>query len=184
MTTNLYFVRHAHSVYTPDEYGRPLSERGFSDVSAVTGLLEKKQIDCVFASPYKRAIQTVEGIAARLQKEIRIEPAFRERRVAEVPVSDFSSAVEKLWRNPEFHWQGGESNTLAQKRGVRATLDLLNKHNGENVVIGTHGNIMVLIMNYFNDQYDYEFWQNLAMPDIYQLTFSGTRLTTVRRIWE
>lgn len=24
MTTNLYFVRHAHSVYSPDEYKRPL----------------------------------------------------------------------------------------------------------------------------------------------------------------
>lgn len=28
--TTLYFVRHAHSTYTPDEVERPLSEKGYS----------------------------------------------------------------------------------------------------------------------------------------------------------
>lgn len=36
MTTNLYFVRHAHSTYTPDELGRPLSEKGIQDARMVT----------------------------------------------------------------------------------------------------------------------------------------------------
>gem|GEM_PF-7099402 len=32
-------------------------------------------------------------------------------------------------------------------------MNILEKYKGENVVIGTHGNIMVLIMNFFDSQF-------------------------------
>ncbi|KQB93786.1 phosphoglycerate mutase [Geobacillus thermodenitrificans] len=51
-------------------------------------------------------------------------------------------------------------------------------------MIGTHGNIMVLIMNYFDKQYDFRFWQRLAMPDIYQLSFRSNELMAIERIWK
>lgn len=35
MKTNLYFTRHAHSNYTPDEYSRPLSEQGIVDADKI-----------------------------------------------------------------------------------------------------------------------------------------------------
>ena len=79
MLTNLYFVRHAHSTYTPDELGRPLSDKGQVDAEEVTQFLKKENIDIVISSPYKRAIQTVEGIAEFSDKEIIIDHGFRER---------------------------------------------------------------------------------------------------------
>lgn len=42
---------------------------------------------------------------------------------------------------------------------------------------------MVLIMNYFDQKYDFNFWNELAMPDIYKLTFEGESLVEVKRIW-
>jgi 2,3-bisphosphoglycerate-dependent phosphoglycerate mutase len=60
----LYFVRHAHSIYTPEELKRPLSKKGFSDVEKINQLLFKESIDIVISSPYLRAVQTVEGVAA------------------------------------------------------------------------------------------------------------------------
>ena len=53
---------------------------------------------------------------------------------------------------------------------------------GKNIVIGTHGNIMVLIMNHFDAQYDYSFWKELKMPDVYRMTFDGLKLKEVKRI--
>lgn len=72
LQTNLYFVRHAHSTYTPDEFGRPLSERGFTDANTVTDLLKNETVDNVYSSPYKRSIQTVKGIAKYIGKEIEL----------------------------------------------------------------------------------------------------------------
>ena len=62
MQTTIYFVRHAHSTYTPDELGRPLSPKGYMDAERITDSLKHESIHYVLASPYKRAIQTVEGI--------------------------------------------------------------------------------------------------------------------------
>ncbi|MFN7249913.1 MAG: histidine phosphatase family protein [Anaerobacillus sp.] len=182
--TNLYFVRHAHSTYTPDELGRPLSESGLTDAMKVTDFLKTEGIDIVVSSPYKRAVQTVDGIALFIDKDVEIVDGFKERTLTTVPTEDFTLAITKVWEDYNFSWQGGESNNVAQKRGVEATNSVIEKYRDKNVVIGTHGNIMVLIMNYFDKQYDFTFWRNLDMPDIYKLTFDGRELRIVKRLWE
>ncbi|QCR31182.1 histidine phosphatase family protein [Lysinibacillus sp. SGAir0095] len=183
MLTNLYFVRHAHSIYTPDELRRPLSEKGCIDAEKIRQALENENIDIVISSPYKRAIQTVEGIANVINMEVILEEDFKERTLSIEPVEDFNLAITKVWENATFSWPGGESNIMAQKRGIRAMDKLLNTYAGKNVAIGTHGNIMVLIMNYFDKKYNLSFWENLDMPDIYKLTFDNKVLKDVKRIW-
>ncbi|MGD6843563.1 histidine phosphatase family protein [Bacillus infantis] len=183
MLTNLYFVRHAHSTYTPDELARPLSIRGFADAERITGILEKEDIDIVISSPYKRAVQTVEGVAKIIGQEVIIEDGFRERNLSANPVEDFNLAIARVWEEPSFSWEGGESNINAQKRGVKATLKVLETYEGKNIAVGTHGNIMVLIMNYFDKKYGFSFWKNLNMPDVYKLTFNKRDLKEVNRIW-
>ncbi|TCP29383.1 2,3-bisphosphoglycerate-dependent phosphoglycerate mutase [Scopulibacillus darangshiensis] len=183
MSTNLYFVRHAHSTYTPDELGRPLSEKGFQDANRVTKLLSYKHIDHVISSPYLRARQTVEGLADSVGKDIKIIEGFKERKLQDGSAGNFEEAVKKVWSDYSFAWEGGESNLEAQKRGIVATEWVLKQFKGSNVAIGTHGNIMVLIMNYYEKQYDYEFWKQLAMPDIYKLSFDGDKLIGCKKIW-
>jgi hypothetical protein len=60
---------------------------------------------------------------------------------------------------------------------------VLNQYRGENIVVGTHGNIMVLIMNYYDKKYNYNFWFNLNMPDVYKLSFEDEILVGVEHIW-
>lgn len=182
--TSLYFIRHAHSIYSRDELGRPLSSKGLDDATKVTHLLAKEPIDFVISSPYKRAIQTVEGIAERIEQDVQIEPDFRERLLTLKPVEDFQEAITKAWSYPSFSYPGGESNSVARQRGVNRTLKLLEKYEEKSIVIGTHGNLMVLIMQYFDQRFDFSFWQKLSMPDIYKLDFRQDRLKTVQRIWK
>lgn len=184
MTTNLYFVRHAHSVYSPDEYHRPLSERGLQDAQRVTEILKSESIDHVLSSPYRRAIQTVKGISDYLETEVVIVKDFKERVLAGQRVAHFDEAIAKVWADEQYAWPGGESNHSARNRGLRAAMKVLESYEGQNVVIGTHGNIMVLIMNGFDSQYDFRFWKELAMPDLYKLSFEGTVLKEVERLWD
>jgi 2,3-bisphosphoglycerate-dependent phosphoglycerate mutase len=179
----LYFVRHAHSAYTPDELKRPLSQKGKVDSVKITQILKKENIDYVISSPYQRAVQTVEGVAQFIGKDVIIEKNFKERNLSEGPVEDFQIAITRVWEEPTFSWDGGESNIGAQKRGAKATLNVLERYEGKNIAIGTHGNTMVLIMNYFDKKYDFGFWKELDMPDIYKLTFDGITLKEVYRLW-
>jgi 2,3-bisphosphoglycerate-dependent phosphoglycerate mutase len=183
MVTNIYFVRHAHSIYTPEELNRPLSERGLKDAEQVTKLLAGENITDVVASPYKRAIQTVEGIANLLGLDIAVDDGFRERKLADSAIDNFDKVVLKYWQDFNFSVSGGETGCFAQDRGIKALMNILNKHRGGNIVIGTHGNIMVLIMKYYDKKYGYDFWNSLSMPDIYKLSFEEGRLLEVKRIW-
>lgn len=95
MRTEVYFVRHAHSNYSSDEYGRGLSEKGKKDMELVTELLmEEKNV--FYASPYRRAIETIEGSAKALGLNINIEENFRERVLTQDYINDFESAVKKI----------------------------------------------------------------------------------------
>ncbi|KMP95380.1 histidine phosphatase family protein [Bacillus wiedmannii] len=180
--TTIYFVRHAHSIYTKDERVRPLSEKGHLDVENVTRLLKDKHIDVVISSPYKRAMQTVQGIANTYNISIQIEEDLRERLLSKEPVTDFNDAVQKVWEDWDFAHEGGESNDVAQRRAVICMQNILKKYKGKNIVIGTHGNIMVLLMNYFDSKYDFQFWKTLHMPDVYKLTFDNNCFSSAERI--
>ncbi|MFE6799925.1 histidine phosphatase family protein [Paenibacillus chitinolyticus] len=113
MITNLYFVRHAHSTYSPDQLNRPISERGKEDARKVTEILKNKGINVRISSPNKRAIQTIEGLTGIYGIDIVIEEDFKERLLSEKPLNDFDSAIAKVWEDYSFSWDGGESNVVA-----------------------------------------------------------------------
>lgn len=182
--TNLYFVRHAHSTYTPNERHRPLSERGKKEAAKVTDSLIERNIEVVISSPYCRAIQTVEGIAQLIHKEIVLCENLKERTLSTQPVKDFEQAVRMVWENLDFKLSGGESNHEAQSRGVATIEQLLISYQGKHIAIGTHGNLLALILNYYDSCYDYHFWKSLDMPDVFQLTFKGFSLQDIKRVWQ
>lgn len=182
--TEIYFVRHAHAHYSEDEYHRPLSAQGERDAERVTNLLKHQRIDAVYTSPYRRAIQTVEGIAQARHLPVQTIDALKERQLSSGVLEDFHAAVQRVWHEPSFAWAGGESNQQAMARAIPSLRNILLTHPQQSVVIGTHGNIMVLMMHYFDAQYDYAFWQKLSMPDIYRLSFQGLSLQEVTRVWQ
>ncbi|WP_421378438.1 histidine phosphatase family protein [Bacillus salacetis] len=184
MKTNVYLVRHAHSFYTPDELERPLSEKGFADAKKIKGILAEEKIDLFISSPYRRAVQTIQGAADVFGKEILIADAFKERTLTAEPADDFDLAISKVWEDWFFSWEGGESNITAQERGIAGLLKVLEEYEGKNIVIGTHGNIMVLIMNYFDKTFDFAFWKQLEMPDIYKLTFEEGKFNGAARVYK
>lgn len=181
--TNIYLVRHAHSFYTPDEINRPLSDKGLLDAIRVTELLIKEKITHVFSSPFKRAIQTVEDVANIFDLNIVINDNFRDRKLADHSVDDFNKVIFEYWQDFNFSLEGGETSYVAQARGVKALQNILEHYSGGNIVIGTHGNMMVLIMNYFDQTYDYDIWRQLKMPDIYKLSFDEKKLMNVKPMW-
>lgn len=89
-----------------------------------------------------------------------------------------------MWEDWTFAYEGGESNDVAQKRAILCMQNILEKYKGKNIVIGTHGNIMVLLMNYFDSKYDFQFWKTIQMPDVYKLTFDNNRFISAERIEE
>jgi 2,3-bisphosphoglycerate-dependent phosphoglycerate mutase len=182
-TTMLYLVRHAHADWQPDET-RPLSESGRAAAQAVARLLSARPVVAIYSSPAQRSIETVEPLARRLRIHVDVVPELRERQLPVVAEGDFESIVRETWRVPTRATADGESNAMAQTRGLTAVRQFIARHAGQHFVVATHGNLMTLILNGFDPSFGYEFWRELSFPDVYALEFEGTALNRVRRMWD
>lgn len=160
--TTIYFVRHALSAYSLDEYSWPLSVHGELDAVQLVELFHNIHIDQIISSPYKRAIQTIEPLEN-----------LKERVLAGIPVVDFEASMESLWRDEYFSFEGGESNVVAQKRAVEAIEPYLN---GQVLFIGTHGNIMTLLLNAFDSSNGIDYWRKLKMPDVVKCVLKNNNI--------
>jgi 2,3-bisphosphoglycerate-dependent phosphoglycerate mutase len=178
----LYLVRHAHSVWTPDEQ-RPLSGQGLLAAQDVARLLRALPIAAVYSSSSLRALQTVRPLAAQLRLDVRERDDLVERRLAAQPVEDFMAALRGLWAQPDRALPGGESNRSAQRRGVAAVRQIAQAHPGQHVAVATHGNLMALILQHHDPAVDFEFWQRLSLPDVYRLDLSAQTARPPRRLW-
>ncbi|RKD32460.1 histidine phosphatase family protein [Thermohalobacter berrensis] len=181
MKTNMYLVRHAEVKYIPDDLIRPLSEKGKKDVKKVTSFFKDKPITKIVSSPYLRAVDTIKGVA--LDKNIQIEKIYdcRERKVANKFIDDFDSFINQQWEDFDFHLEGGESLNQVQKRGINVIFDLLERYESENIVIGSHGTWISVVLNYFDKKYNFSFWKTLKMPDIFLLVFNKKELQLIKR---
>lgn len=92
---HFYLVRHAHADWQPDEQ-RSLSARGKLATAHVAAVLMPYPITTIYASPYRRASETVEPFAQQRGLSIVTLPALRERQLAGEPAVDFATAVEAV----------------------------------------------------------------------------------------
>lgn len=188
MDTSIYMIRHAESIFViGKERTRKLSIQGELDAKKVTAIMSEKEIDLIVSSPYPRAIQTIEGIADAKNIEVKLFEELRERQLKgayKLSEEEIQQAIKKSFEDTEFNLSGGESVKDVQNRALPVIKNLLIKYAGKKIIIGTHGNVMTVIMNYFNEEYGYDFWKNTSKPDIYKLTFFDETLKSVQRVWK
>lgn len=186
--TIIYFVRHAESPYIRGmERSRGLSSKGSSDAIRIKEVLKNVNIDVLISSPYERAILTIKELATELNIEIILEEDLRERQLAgeeyNISKERFFESKRRVYEETNYSFPGGESSKDAQERAVKVLNKIIEEFSGKRIVIGTHGDIMTLMMSYYDPRYDFKFWESTTMPDIYKLEFDGNKLVNVTRLW-
>ncbi|WP_426450802.1 histidine phosphatase family protein [Paenibacillus sp. S-38] len=190
--TTVYFVRHAASPYSAgQERERGLSAAGEEDALRAARLLEGEGIDLLVSSPYRRAVLTLQPLAERLGQAILLEEDLRERKLSEEPLfpsrEAFYEAKRALFADPLLRYPGGESSEQARQRGTAVLQRLLLANPGRRLALGTHGDIMTLMLGAWDPAYHFTFWQSTSMPDIYKAEFhmdaAGPQLYAVTRLW-
>ena len=182
--TELFLVRHAHAVWTTDEM-RPLSVQGHRQARAIADALEDLRPRAIYSSPYTRARQSVEPLAARLGLPIAEMADLRERQLSSGKVDDFQGAVRTTWDDLDFAHEGGEPNRDARSRVRAACETILDRHAGDRVVVATHGTLLALLLNSFDPCIGFEFWTRVSEPDIHLLSVGpNPGEFAIRRIWK
>ncbi|MGY2609265.1 histidine phosphatase family protein [Bacillus pretiosus] len=188
MNTYIYMVRHGESSKLEgSERTRGLTEKGSLDAHRVTDILKTEGIDTFISSPYKRAVLTIEKTANLYEKEILIYENLKECMFSSgdqvISDKEVYPLVKKMFSNPDFTLMEGESYKDCQRRVVKVLKEILMDFQGQKIVIGTHGLVMTLMMNYFDKQYGFEFLIHTSKPDIYKLEFNDEQLLNVKKLW-
>lgn len=187
MNTFVYMVRHGESPKKGNDRTRGLTKKGYLDAKRVTDILKDKEIDVIASSPYIRSILTVEQLAQQIGEEVLVFEDLKEKIFSlgnnRVPDKELVPLLEKSFAESNFSLEGGESNADCQKRAIKVLKELLETFRDKKIVIGTHGAVMTLMMQYFDSAYDLDFLHSTSKPDIYRMEFNEKVLVNVQRIW-
>lgn len=179
--TKVYFVRHAEPKHDhEDDRTRPLTAEGMTDRKIVLETLKEKEIDVFYCSPYVRSMATIEEAAKAFGMEIHTDERLRERQKGNEGNSS-GNVLKMRWADFSFHEEGGESIGMVQERNMAALREILEKNEGKNIVIGTHGTALSSILNYYNPSFNCDDFLRIVdwMPYIIELDFEGEKCVGV-----
>jgi 2,3-bisphosphoglycerate-dependent phosphoglycerate mutase len=177
---DVLLVRHAEPIAfgTPDIHDddRPLTDAGRAAAEELAAELDGWEITAIYSSPYERAVQTVTVLAERRGVPVQLLDDLRERRLSVEPHDEWRATLERSWDDADFELPGAESGRTAQRRAI-AILDLLRTRHadGGRIVLGSHANLISLILQALQPGVGYDFHMAMPTPALYRLTHDGLR---------
>jgi 2,3-bisphosphoglycerate-dependent phosphoglycerate mutase len=166
MSQVLYLVRHCQA--TGQEPDAPLTEIGQQQAIALVDWLGEVQINRIISSPYIRAYQSMVPLSKRLGLTVEVDDRLVERVLSSTPLHDWQEKLAETFVNLDLNFVGGESSRAAMSRGVAVVNEVIQQAESSAAIV-THGNLMTLILNFFDEQIGYTDWANLQNPDVYQV---------------
>jgi probable phosphoglycerate mutase len=167
--TRVLVLRHGQSegnvaqVWTSSLEGYPLTERGREQARAAGERLTDRGVTAIYASPLPRAQQTAAEVGAVLgipvatlagvhELDVGVHEGEHDDNVAPVALHVFSA----WWRDEDLTagFPGGETGQQIVDR-MRAALDsVADRHEGETIVVVSHGGAMAVGIQWLCDNLD------------------------------
>ncbi len=150
--TEMWLVRHGQTDWNlagvyQGQTDIPLNETGIEQAKALAQSLAGAHFDAIYSSDLMRARQTAEIIAGQFNLPVIIDPRLREIRqgvwegmtiqeVKRIYAPDFTRDAELIMM-PRA--EGAESLAEVITRVVEAANEIHNRHNGQRVLLASHG---------------------------------------------
>lgn len=178
-TQQVVLLRHAEA--TGQDPDASLTAEGCRQAAQLAEVLLPLGIERVVASPYRRAVASLEPFCGRSGLALETDVRLAERVLARGSLPDWRAQLRRTFEEPDYCLEGGESSRTAQARGVAAVLAAAAA--GQRCALVTHGNLLALILQWADPGVGYEHWSRLSNPDAFVLQLSGERAQGYRRLW-
>lgn len=88
------------------------------------------------------------------------------------------------WKATEWESDWGEFIQDVKKRNDEVLMDVLDKYEGHNIVIGTHGTSLSTILDYLSPEYGYDDFIRMMdwMPNIVEIVFDKRDVVEINEI--
>lgn len=178
---HIFLIRHCQANgQAPDA---PLTEAGRTQADTLAHFLMNQKISSakIVSSPYTRALQTIAPFAKLTHLEVETDQRLIERKLSEEKLDNWMEHLKQTFLNLNMKLKGGESSHEAMGRAIAA----LEEHSAENTtaIFVTHGNLMSLMLQYYDERDGFDTWQSLSNPDVYEIHYLEDG-PVVKRVWE
>lgn len=183
---NIFVVRHGETDFNKEGryLGRtdePLNSLGISQAKEIAKKTKGLNVEIIYCSPLKRAVQTARFIAKSCSCEIIVKECFIERSIGDYEGLTKDEAKNKY---PNLYLKNitrifneappkGETINEVMARVYSGLNEIKNQDKFSNVLILTHGFVAKVINKYFNPQIsDQDFFNfNLSNAEIVKYSF-------------
>ena len=179
MNPTLYLIRHCQA--TGQEPNAALTAAGIIQAEQVALCLCDVGIDRIVASPFARAVHSIEPLAQRLRLEIETDPRLQERVLGGGDLPNWRECLRETFDDLDLRFPGGESSREAMQRASAAVQDALHTHEAFAIALVSHGNLSTLLLKLFDASIGFSTWENMTTPDIFciQIAAAGATITRV-----
>ncbi|GKU80628.1 histidine phosphatase family protein [Niallia sp. NCCP-28] len=166
MKKTIYLIRHCQA--NGQESDAALTELGWEQANKLADCLADVPVDRIISSPFLRAVQSLTPYAENNDRIIQMDNRLSERILSSVSYADWMEKLEATFLDMDLKFIGGESSREAMNR-IAEVIEEVQKSEDSNVIMVTHGNIMSLLLNYYDKNFGFKEWENLKNPDIFLL---------------
>ncbi len=167
-------VRHVSSetdLLRPERDWR-LTDAGEAQANALAQQYSDESIGALYASSFRRAIDTLKPLAERLGCQITQIEDLREKRLSAEPMADFLPHVERSFADYEYALPGGESASQALQRFNAAMQVVVQDESEGALIVASHGNVIALFLSQFDTAFGFDGWRAMTNPHVFQLSWS------------
>lgn len=152
-----------------------LSPAGEAQATGLVPALAPLGITRIYTSPYRRCRDTLVPFADACGLEIAVHEGLRERRIAGQWVPDFREVWRRSWEDFSFALDGGECSWTCRARIAAAVDELVHRHPGETLALGSHGNALALFLHFVEPAFGVHDASAIRTPEILKVTHSDGR---------
>ena len=176
----IYVIRHCEA--QGQSLHASLTEKGLKQAEHLAQFFQAMPIDRIISSPYLRAIQSIEPLSKNINQKIEIDKRLEERILSTDNLPDWLEKLKGTFSDSNLKYTGGESSREAMARITNVVKEVI-EGEAEHSVIVSHGNLIALLMKSYQHDVDFQFWQKLSNPDVYQISYVDNE-TVIEHIWD
>ncbi|ADE72648.1 MULTISPECIES: histidine phosphatase family protein [Priestia] len=179
------FILVRHCKAEGQEEGAILTEEGKKEAINLITYLNKVncKITKIISSPYERAVKTIEPYAKEVGLSIQIDNRLSERRLSNKSLTNWLELLKQTFDDIDLVIEGGESTREATERAINLIREEIEYSKEQNTLLVTHGNLMSLILRYFDESFGFNEWANLTNPDVYRIDIEDNQIS-IKRLWD
>ena len=176
----IYVVRHCKaSGQAPDA---PLTAEGVAQATQLADRLSDLPIERIISSPFLRATQSITPLAQRLGLAIETDARLAERILSSADLPDWLAMLQATFEDLDRCFEGGESSRAAMQRAAALVSEIL-IDSAQVTLLVTHGNLMSLLLKFFDQRIGFAEWQRLTNPDVYRVVLAPEH-AEIARVWD